>query len=629
MKYKTQLLSKATIIKPKSESFKTVASSLKDKYGFDLKPQMDLLYLQSCLVSAGIRAGVNENDDIFTREECWAARHTPVLKPFNWQHQDKDIIGVIYTVQARDLSGNVLDINTETVPSEDFDLWTEAVIFRLIHADRAREVEARAKANDLFVSMEAWFDDYSYGLYSNNGLAKVVARNENTSFLDKHLRASGGVGKYRDPESGQEMRIGRVLRSITFGGCGLVDHPANKRSVITSVDVMPNLNEQDEIEFFLQQVLESEGSPSQELVMNTQANVKTDDVETVITNVLDKRDQATAKAAAEQALQARASTAEATSKELEVKNAELSQALEAKNAEVKSLNDQTAAYNDAVKKLIEEHVTAGATNSVPSEIASIDAAKTGAEAFNAKIAWIKNSLASLRTRAARAVELETKLAEAEQVVREQDVRSLLGDVMSEEAVETFVAHAATLTAEVYSHWRDEKELMVIEIVKAAKKAADEESDPNEKEPDADEDDMPFKKKSKKKDAKASNPFKALLEKYHSESQADPDTSKVTNGDPLINFPAGPGINSGVNPGQLKTPRHKIAGGTAGNDPSKLLDSAKAKNGVSLAGASQAGGDGEGMDPFRVLAALVTDSKQENDDTKTEPKAKKPGFDPVQ
>lgn len=628
MRYKTHLVAKAELVKPKSDAFRTVASSLKDKYGFELKPQMDLLYLESCLVSAGARAGVNENDDIFTRDEAWAARHTPVLKPFNWQHQDKDIVGVIYTVQARDLNGNVLDINTEKVPETDFDLWTEAVIFRLIHPDRATEIETRSKAGDLFVSMEAWFDDYGYGLYNNSGLSKVVARNEKTSFLDKHLRASGGAGMYLDPESGQEMRIGRVLRSITFGGCGLVDRPANKRSVITSVEVMQNISEQDEIELFLQQILESEGSPSQELaVMNTQANLQPD-VKTAINSVLDEREQLAAKAAAEQALQARASTAEATSKDLEAKNAELSKALEAKNVEVKNLADQTAAYDAAVKQLIDQHVSAGATNDTPPEIAKIDAAQTGEAAFKAKIAWIQNSLAGLRTRAARAAELETKLAEAEMVVREQDVRSLLGDLMSEEAVETFVAHAATLDAEAFSHWRDEKELMVIEIAKAAKKA-DEESDPFEKEPDDDADDK-AKKAKKKKDAKAEqNPFAALLAKYHAESEADPDTSKVSNGDPLINHPGGDGLKSGVNSGQLKTPRHKIAGSAAGNDPSKVLETAKPQDGISLAGAAQAGDEGAGPNPFRVLAGLVTDSKQESEKSETEPKAKKPGFDPVQ
>jgi len=611
MKYKTQLYSKATLLKPQTDKFKSVASSLKDKYGFDLKPQMDLLYLESCLVSAGIRAGVNDNDDIFTREECWAARHTPVLKPFNWQHQDKDIVGVIYTVQARDLNGNVLDIHDENVPENDFDLWTEAVIFRLIHPERAREVEARAKANDLFVSMEAWFDDYSYGLYGSNGLSKIVARNEKTSFLDKHLRAAGGVGKYYDPELGQDMRIGRVLRSITFGGCGLVDHPANKRSVITSVDVMSSVAEQDQIELFLQQLMESEANPSQELaVMNTQANVNQPNVETAIESVLDKRDQVAAKAAAEKALQARATTAEVTSKELEAKNAELNKALEVKSQEVQSLNDQTAAYDATVKKFVEEHVTAGATNDVPPEISKIDLAKTGADAFAAKMAWISQSRAALAVRAARADELEAKLAEAELVMREQDVRSLLSDVMSEEAVEAFVAHATKLDNDGYLQWRDMQELMVIEVAKAATTCTEDEDAPVAKKGK-----MPFPPK-KGKEAKAANPFKVLLEKYHSENS-------------LINFPDGTGIDSGVTPGQLRTPRFKIAGGAAGNDPSKVLETAKPKNGVSLAGASQAGDDGEAVNPFRVLASLVTDSKQESEDNETQPKAQKPGFDPIQ
>lgn len=615
------------MVEPKSEAYRTIASSLKDKYGFDLKPQMDLLYLESCLVSAGAKAGVNENDDIFTREEAWAARHTPVLKPFNWQHQDKDIVGVIYTVQARDLGGNVLDINQEAVPDCDFDLWTEAVIFRLIHPERAREVETRAKSNDLYVSMEAWFDDYGYGLYNKDGLSKIVARNSNTSFLDKHLRVTGGVGRYNDPESGQEMRIGRVLRSITFGGCGLVDHPANKRSVITSVEDMQNFNQQDEIELFLQKILESEGSPSRELLMNTQAST---DLKGIVNAALDERDQLAAKAAAEQALQARAASAEAASEELAAKNAELTATIEARNAEVKSLNEQTAAYDAAVKNLIEQHVAvAGATNSVPPEIAKIDSAKTGAEAFNAKLAWIQNSIASLRTRAARADELEVQLAEAEAVVREQDVRSLLSGVMSEEAVETFVAHASKLDAEAYSQWRDEKELMVIEIAKAAKVEIEVGEDEEEEEVKAPKGKgkPPFPPKGK--EAKAASPFKALLEKRYAESQANPDTSAVTNGDPLINHPGGPGINSGVNSGSLRTPRYKIAGSAAGNDPSKVLDNAKPKDGVSLAGASQAGDDGAGVNPFRVLANAVTMASKQENENESQPKAKAPGFDPVQ
>jgi hypothetical protein len=91
---------------------------------------------------------------------------------------------------------------------------------------------------------------------------------------------------------------------------------------------------------------------------------------------------------------------------------------------------------------------------------------------------------------------------------------------------------------------------------------------------------------------------------------------------LINQPTGPGINSGVNSTELKTPRHKIAG-SAGDDPAKSLENAQAEGGVSLAGA-QAGDEGEGTNPFRVLAGLVVDAREEEKKEAQE----RPGFDPV-
>ncbi len=615
MKFRTTLIAKADIVKPKSEEFKAIAASLKDRYGFELKPQMDLLYVRSCLVSAGQRVGINDNDDIFTREEVWASRHTPVLKPFNWQHDDKDILGVIYTVQARDLNGDTLDINSDAVPECDFDLWVEAAIFSLVHPDRAAEIETRSKAGTLFVSMEAWFDDYSYGLCNpkTGNLGKIVARNQNTSFLDRHLRAGGGVGVYIDPESNQEMRIGRVLRSITFGGCGFVDRPANKRSVIEAVEPMNSLNaERDtesQIELLLQKVLESQ---VEETIMNTQANsVKPEEVGAAVESALDKREKAAAEKRAQEALVARANQAEERNTQMQSKVDELTQAKESRDAEVQALKSQLEQYGQVVENLVREQTAAGATSSTPAEIAAIDAASTGEAAFKAKIAWIAKSMAALKERAARAAELEAQLAEAEAVVREQEVRALLGEVVSEEAIEAFVAHAATLNDEAYAQWRDEKELFLLEITRGAKKALPEE----------------MMKKGKKGvppapvDQGCAHLFEALLAKRRSESgAASPDTP--TDMGHLINHPGGEGVKSGVSPAGLRTPRHKIAG-SAGDDPTKALESAQAEGGVSLAGA-QAGDDGEGTSPFRVLAGIVAGASEEEKKEVQE----RPDFDPV-
>lgn len=622
-RFKTILTAKAKVLEPGSARFRTVASSIKSKYGIDLKPQMDLLYVESCLVSAGESAGINQNDDIFTAADTWAARFTPVLKPLNWQHTEKDIVGVMYTVQARDLEGNVLDINSETPPDTAFDLWTEAVIFSLVHQNRASEVLKRAKAGNLYVSMEAWFDDYNYGLCDDTGVAKTVARNQNTSFLESHLKVAGGTGRYVDPDTNQEMRIGRVLRSITFGGCGLVDHPANKRSKIDSAVPMLDLarSEQvkDPIERLLQLALETESS-REEILMNAEASNKggvidPQAIKAAVGSVLDERDQKAAAEAAQAALVTRANEAEQKAATLQRQVTDLSAAKEAKDQEVQKLNVQLEAYQVAVDRLVQTE--AGATKDTPAEIAAIDG-KGGAEAFTAKIAWIEKSRASLATRAARADELEAQLAEAEKVVREADVRELLGKVVSEEALATFVAHAADLDAEEYARWRDEKELMVIEM--SAKAAGKPPFPPKGKEV------KPEDKKAKEKEAKATtNLFAALLGKRKA-GLASPETMPAFEPH-LINPQGGANLKSGVTPDQLRTPRHRIAG-SAGDADVSLLDNAQAEGTIDLAGAS-AHADDEGgsvAKAYRSLASLVTGTGKVV--SKKNP-AEKPGFDPVQ
>lgn len=620
MKYRTKLpTAKAELVNSNSEEFRAVASSIRDVYGFDLPPQMDLLYVRACLVSAGELVGVNDNDDIFTREEAWAARKTPVIKPFNWQHEDKDILGVMYSVQARSLDGETLDITDDTPPECDFDLFVEAAIFKLIHPDRSEEIESRAKSGKLFVSMEAWFDDYSYGFCdpSDGSLSKTIGRTENTSFLDKHLRVSGGAGVYRDPDSNQDVRIGRVLRSITFGGCGFVDRPANKRSVIEIAEPMYSLAERDlelQVENLLKKVLESQGDNLTEVtLMNTQANQdrSPEEVATAaVESVLDKRDRIAAEAQAKAALETRASEAEAKNDELEAKVSELSEAKEQKEAEVKQLETQIAEYDEVVENLIQEHTAAGATGSTPAEIAAIDSASGGEAAFSAKLAWIQKSMAGLRDRAARAAELETQLAEAEAVVREQEVRTLLGDNFSDEAIEVMVSRASELDNDAYNSWRDEKELMIIEMSIAAE-------DKEKKMPPQ------MKKKMEKEDKKecaSENPFTAILQKRRTESgTASPDTPPY---EPhLINPNGGDGVNSGVGADQLRTPRYKIAG-SAGDDLADVLENAQADRNVSLAG-SQTSDEGEGVNPFRSLANCVVDANNTKED-----KAEKPSFDPI-
>lgn len=589
-KYKTTITAKAELIKPNSETFKSIASSFKAKYGFDLKPQIDLMYMRSCLVSAGVRAGINENDDIFTREEAWAARHTPVLKPFNWQHVDKDIVGVIYSVEARDLNGNILDISSNKVPDKDFDLWTEAAIFRLIHAERAAEIENRAKSNQLFVSMEAWFDSYDYGVCDqvNPKLNKIIARDEKTGVLDEHLKVLGGSGRYNDPDVGQEMRIGRVLRSITYGGCGLVDNPANKRSVISDVSVMADIQEGDQISLLLQRIKELELTSSEENLMNTVGSNQVD-VKAVVTEALDKRDQENAKAAQLKGLEDRAKAAED-------KASDLQNQITKKDADIKALSDTIDSFNKAVDNLVSAQATAP-------EIAAIDKTKNGSDAYTAKLAWLNKSLSELKVRATVATKLEAELATAISIVRAQDVRALFANKLSSEAIELFVSHAQSLSDSEFETWRDQQELLVVELsADAAKK------DPKAKKGGK----MPpfMKKDEETEDCATANLFRTLLEQRRTE--AGGDSMPQENAGDLVNPPQGADFKSGVGADKLRTPRFKIAGSVANDEVDSNLDNAQVEDTLNLAGASLAGDEDNQVNPFQALASELTGYGKKNE-----------------
>jgi hypothetical protein len=71
------------------------------------------------------------------------------------------------------------------------------------------------------------------------------------------------------------------------------------------------------------------------------------------------------------------------------------------------------------------------------------------------------------------------------------------------------------------------------------------------------------------------------------------------------------MSSGVNPGSLRSPRHKIAGSTAGNDPADQLENVQVEDGVNLAGASLGEND-ESENPFTSAIAEMFDVKKEGD-----------------
>ena len=191
--------------------------------------QFDLHYIYTILATTGW----NRNDDVFDRYEMWAARSTAEDKPFNKGHDPNNIIGHI--------TGNaVVDENYELVNSESqidnlpdkFHILTSAVLYKHISSrDPKLSEETKALLQEIsegkwFVSMEALFSNFDYALTDAQGEQNIVHRNEETAFLSKHLRSYGGAGEY------EGFRVGRLMRNLTFSGKGLVENPGNPESII-------------------------------------------------------------------------------------------------------------------------------------------------------------------------------------------------------------------------------------------------------------------------------------------------------------------------------------------------------------------------------------------------------------
>ncbi len=190
--------------------------------------QPDLAYLDSILVSTGW----NLNDDVFLPAETWAARNSPVHKPINVEHEETQIIGHMIQSLAVDKQGNAIEVAEGNEPPAEFDVEVAGVLYRWIPAlaDKVAEIVKAAEKGELFVSMEAWFDEFSYALMDKRtGATRIVARDEQTAFLTKHLRCYGGTGEF------DQYRLGRVLRNIIFAGKGIVARPANPESIIKDV----------------------------------------------------------------------------------------------------------------------------------------------------------------------------------------------------------------------------------------------------------------------------------------------------------------------------------------------------------------------------------------------------------
>ncbi len=447
----------------------------------ELQKQADLLHIEAVLVSEGI----NDNDDAFTRDELKRAISSPLLKPMNWQHNDEKILGALYAVEARDLEGNPLDV--EEIKDQPIELVVQGVIWHhLPHIKvTADEIVKRIEQGNLFVSMECWFDDYEYGLYEADGsLFDQIARRPETVFLDGHLRANGGTGRFNG------KRIGRALSGVSFGGIAFVDRPANQRSFILNhfaFDPTLVLEEVGATSYDLSQdqvvtqtTLFSNEKPM-EVNMNdlNRAAASQDEIKQSVAEVLEARERVEE----QKRTKADLDSAQTRNADLEDKLAKAERALESLQAAI-------------------DQAHAGATTNTPEEIAQIDRALevkgdgAGDAVWAAKIAWIANSRKAVADKLLESknvgsdtelIEENAKLkAELDSIktdLRKREIEYLFAEVleMSDEKVAKFVETGlAQNSDESYEKWLEEKKVFAREILEMKKKGPGYKGDDNAK-----------------------------------------------------------------------------------------------------------------------------------------------------
>jgi len=103
----------ASSVEPSSNTFCTKKTDIKVLAGLEDK---DLYYTQSILVTTSW----NKNDDVFDKDEVWAARNTPIHKPTNLEHNEGVIVGHITSNWPITDNGILIDQSTplENLPEK-------------------------------------------------------------------------------------------------------------------------------------------------------------------------------------------------------------------------------------------------------------------------------------------------------------------------------------------------------------------------------------------------------------------------------------------------------------------------------------------------------------------------------
>jgi len=189
--------------------------------------QPDLLYFQGILVSSG----ENLNSAFFLPSELVKAEATIVNKPIDIEHNEDDIIGHIYDrVYLSKDGGDLLDLEELRSRSDlDSSMSMDIAIAGVIYKDRFPKISKEIKKGEWALSMETYYSDFEIRI------GDLVFSRQEAEVLGLTDVVGSEVAFVKDGEELVKGKVVRVLRDLTFCGCGIVKNPANPDSVFLDV----------------------------------------------------------------------------------------------------------------------------------------------------------------------------------------------------------------------------------------------------------------------------------------------------------------------------------------------------------------------------------------------------------
>lgn len=194
----------------------------------DKEKQHDLLYFSAIFVSSG----ENLNNAFFLPAELVAAEGTIINKALDIEHKEDDIVGHIYERAYIDKEGNPLELSelssreTAALNEQEMHVAIAGIVYKNRFPNLAKEVADGSWC----VSMECYYQDFDVKvgdliLSRPEADALGLASDDDNVF--------GKIAKVL--KNGAEIaggKLARVLRGVSFSGCGVVKNPANPPSVI-------------------------------------------------------------------------------------------------------------------------------------------------------------------------------------------------------------------------------------------------------------------------------------------------------------------------------------------------------------------------------------------------------------